>query len=228
MENYNNIPVELKALQNWVGFRVWWDDKEKKYKKMPVYIQATIEAKTANPTAWKDIPAESNNPVTWCDFNTAIEWLKTKKPNKKNTYHIGFAFDGSGIIGIDLDKCVGEDGSVSDFAKGILSEVQSYTEYSPSGTGLHILAKCSKPFPGGGLHRKEIEVYQSGRFFTVTGKQLEGSPSDVIDCTDAVLNIYNRYVSGYEGAVSVVSADSGLVGTVVMSAIPPNLTRPVG
>ena len=205
MQNYNNIPVELKALPNWVGFRVWWDDKEKKYKKMPVDIQATAAAKTANPTAWKDIPAESNNTATWCDFNTAVDWLKTKKTHKTNTYHIGFAFDGNGICGIDLDKCIASDGSVSDFAKGILSEVPSYTEYSPSGTGLHILAICNKPFPGGGLHRKEIEVYQSGRFFTVTGKHYGDTPEEINDCTEPILNIYNRFNSNQNGVICAVS-----------------------
>lgn len=208
--NYDNIPAELKALPNWVGFRVWWDDKEKKHKKMPVDIQATVAAKKADPAAWKDIPAESDNPKTWCDFETAANWLKAKKPHKKYNWHIGFAFEGSGIIGIDLDKCVGEDGSISEFAKGILNEVQSYTEYSPSGTGLHILSLCSKSFPGGGLHRKEIEVYQIGRFFTVTGNRLPDSPVDLIDCTDSVLNIYDRFTNNFEGTVRAVFGDSGV------------------
>lgn len=191
-ENFDSIPASLKALPNWVGFRVWRDEKDNKYKKMPVDIVATIAAKKADPTAWKDIPAESNNPKTWCDYETAEMWLKNKKPNKKYAWHIGFAFDGSGIMGIDLDHCVDKAGSISDFAKGILTEVQSYTEYSPSGTGLHILAICTTPFHSGGLHQKEIEMYQNGRFFTMTGNHFESSTKDIVDCTDTILSLYEK------------------------------------
>ncbi|MDR3215852.1 MAG: hypothetical protein LBT55_00350 [Clostridiaceae bacterium] len=203
--HFDNIPAELKALPNWVGFRVWWDEKEKKYKKMPIDIRATVATKRADPTVWKDVPAESNNPATWCDFTTAADWLKAKKPHKKNKWHIGFAFDGSGICGIDLDHCISADGGISEFAKGILAEVPSYTEYSPSGTGLHILAKCGKAFSGGGINREEIEVYQSGRFFTVTGNRYENSPEAIIDCTEAVLGVYNRFNSTPNGTVCDVS-----------------------
>jgi primase-polymerase (primpol)-like protein len=203
--NYDSVPAELKALPNWVGFRVWWDEKEKKYKKMPIDIRATVAAKMADPTVWKDVPAESNNPKTWCDFTTAADWLNAKKPHKKNKWHIGFAFDGSGVCGIDLDHCISADGGISEFAKGILAEVPSYTEYSPSGTGLHIFAKCGKAFSGGGINREEIEVYQSGRFFTVTGNRYENSPETIIDCTEAVLCVYNRFNSTPNGTVCVVS-----------------------
>jgi len=201
--NYDNVPTELKTLPNWVGFRVWWEDKENKHKKMPVDIWATVAAKKEDPTAWKDIPAESNNPKTWCDFDTALAWLKDKKPHKKYKWHIGFAFDGKGICGIDLDKCIGEDGTVSDFAKEILQKVRSYTEISPSGKGLHIIAKCGEPFAGAGMNKPEIEIYQSGRFFTVTGKRYDGSSEVTADCTESILGIYNSFSGILNGTLGV-------------------------
>ena len=209
---YDSIPIELKSLPNWVGFRVWWDDRDKKYKKMPVDIKSTAAAKKTDKAVWKNIPAQSNNPNTWCDFDTAAEWLKTKKSNSKNRYYLGFAFDGSCIIGIDLDKCIDESGEISGFAKSILNEVDSYTEYSPSGTGLHIIAVCNNSFSGSGLNRKEIEIYQSGRFFTVTGNKYCSAPESINDCTDAVLNIYNRYQAIPEGAERALSSASSTVG----------------
>lgn len=203
MPNYDSVPAELKALPNWVGFRVWWDDKENKHKKMPVDIHATIEARKEDPTAWKDIPAESNNPKTWCGFETAVSWLKGKKPNKKYKWHIGFAFDGSGICGIDLDKCIGEDGTVSDFGKEILNKVRSYTEISPSGKGLHIIAKCGEPFSGAGINKPEIEIYQSGRFFTVTGRRYDDTSEIIAYCTKEILGIYNSFSGILNNALSV-------------------------
>lgn len=200
-DNYNNIPAQLKALPNWVGFRIWLEEKDGKLKKMPIDIKATIAAKKADFNQWKDLTAECNNPKTWCDFDTALAWLKAKKPHKKYTYHIGFAFDGSGIVGIDLDHCVGEDKELSDFAKEVLAAVPSYAEYSPSGTGVHILANCSELFPGGGLHRPDIEMYQSGRFFTMTGNVLEGSAASIADCTDAIMALYEKHKNTEQDAI---------------------------
>ncbi len=52
--------------------------------------------------------------------------------------------------------------------------ISSYTEYSPSGEGLHILFKLNEPLSAFGTHRRNdelgIEMYDSGRFFTVTGR----------------------------------------------------------
>lgn len=189
-DNFDSIPTELKALPNWAGFRVWRDEKENKLNKMPIDIKATAAAKKNDPSSWKDVPAESNNPTTWCDFDTAAAWLKSKKPYKSNKYYIGFAFDGSGICGIDLDKCVDENGGLSDFAKDVLTAIPSYAEFSPSGTGIHILVRCGKKFAG--LKRKEIEIYHSGRFFTVTGNVLPNRTAKLADCTEAVAALYEN------------------------------------
>ncbi|MDD4315735.1 MAG: hypothetical protein PHC84_01085, partial [Clostridia bacterium] len=188
--NYNNIPGTLKALPNWVGFRVWRDEKENKYKKMPIDIKASVAAKKADPARWQDVPAESNNPKTWCDFDTAVSWAKSKKSGNKYFWYIGFAFDGGGLCGIDLDKCVGADNGLSAFAQEVLGEVQSYAEYSPTGTGVHIIARHTKPFAA----RKNavIEAYNNGRFFTVTGAGLADRTTDVNDCTDAVLGVIEK------------------------------------
>jgi len=43
---------------------------------------------------------------------------------------IGFEFNNNGIVGIDLDHVVLEDGSLSDKAVEIVTILDSYTEYS--------------------------------------------------------------------------------------------------
>ena len=213
--NFDNIPASLKACPNWVGFKVWWEEAEGRLKKLPIDIKATAARRKSNhPEAWKDVMAESDNPGTWCDFDTAAKWLANQKHHKKYTFHIGFAFDGGGICGIDLDKCVDENGTLSDFAKDILSRFPSYAEYSPSGKGVHILIKMNEAFPGGGINRKEIELYGKGRFFTMTGNILVSSLSEVVDCTDAMLSLYKQYHTPLEGVSGDLSALLGGAGVV--------------
>ena len=175
--DFNNIPAELRTTPNWVGFRVKAKPDGSGYTKEPVRVK-------------DGYGASSTKNESWTTFDKAAAALRN---GRHGINAIGFAFDGGGICGIDIDHCVGEDGGLSDFAKEILKVVPSYTEYSPSGTGLHILARCGKPLGGAGINKPEIEMYESGRFFTVTGNRYSDSSSEIVDCTDAVLGIYNKY-----------------------------------
>ena len=58
-------------------------------------------------------------------------------------------------------------------ASEIVRELDSYTEFSPSGTGLHVLLRAK--LPPGGNRRGRIEIYDRGRFFTVTGRRLHSA-----------------------------------------------------
>lgn len=77
-------------------------------------------------------------------------------------------------LGIDIDDI---DDDLHRFKQGdkldnIVSEFnrafKSYTEVSPSGNGLHIIVKGK--IPGSRRRKGNIEMYDSGRFFTMTGK----------------------------------------------------------
>jgi primase-polymerase (primpol)-like protein len=189
MNNFNSVPAELRAIPHWVGFQVTPKPDGSGYGKMPVQVK-------------NGYGASSTKAEHWTTFEKAVAALKW---NAHGINAIGFAFEGSGICGIDLNHCVGANGDISDFAKGILSKVQSYTEYSPSGTGLHILAKCGQPFGGTGINRPEIEIYQSGRYFTVMGRPFDGSPDEINDCTNEVLSVYKRFNSTLNGVICAVS-----------------------
>ena len=87
--------------------------------------------------------ARSNGPETWGTLQEAEEALRTG-----NFDGLGFEFGNfpSGTLrvsGIDLDHVVREDGTLEPFAAEIVELMNSYTEYSPSGTGLHILCKTA-------------------------------------------------------------------------------------
>lgn len=135
-----NIPLELKAKPNWVGHRG----------KIPM-----------NPFL-KYQPAASNDNTTWANYTTTIQ----SYPNS-HWDGIGFMFEPP-YIGIDLDDSV-IDGKLTDFAQKIMDQTNSYTEYSPSGTGIHIIIKGELPAP---IKTSTLEVYQTGRYFTMTGNRI--------------------------------------------------------
>lgn len=123
--------------------------------------------------------AKSNDPATWTDFETALaRW-------SIGTWDgIGFVFAADDpFVGIDLDKCRNpETGEVADWAKEIILGFASYAEVSPSQTGVKIWCR-GKWGPGKrtSVATGAIEVYDHGRYFCVTGQQLQGC-SEIRDC----------------------------------------------
>ncbi len=111
--------ADLKLLPQWVG-----------------YTAAKVPMNPHNGRA-----AASNNPDTW---GTAAQAWAAKK--RHNWAGVGYVFTiAAGVVGVDLDDCFDADGRLSDEARQIVQMLNSYTERSPSGTGLHILARGSIP-----------------------------------------------------------------------------------
>ena len=76
------------------------------------------------------------------------------------------------LMVFDLDHCRdAETGVIEEWATGIIDTLNSYTEVSPSGTGIHIFVRGS--LPGKRRRKGRVEVYESGRYMTVTGWTLE-------------------------------------------------------
>jgi len=90
---------------------------------------------------------------------------------------VGFVFSSDDpYTGIDLDKCRNpETGQIEESAQGIIEQLDSYTEASQSGTGVHIIVRGWLP-QGNGARRRTggIEMYDAGRFFVMTGQVLDG------------------------------------------------------
>lgn len=170
----SNIPNELKQLDNWC---VWkFENRNGKRTKIP-FNAATGEF------------AKSNDKSTWSSYETAV--------NAEGVDGIGFFFE-SPYLGIDIDDI---DDDLHRFKQGdkldnIVSEFneafKSYTEVSPSGNGLHIIVKGK--IPGSRRRKGNIEMYDSGRFFTMTGKNI-GKYKDVTEVSEQVFKtIYNKYL----------------------------------
>lgn len=183
---YENIPQELKNLPNWIC----WKAIPQPRPDDPEHIgKIPINPKTGG-------NAQSNNPDTWTDFDTAL------KASEQFT-GIGFMFGNSPFFGVDIDGIEPDireflDGGASVACEnGIVSEfihaLQSYAELSPSGKGIHII--CRGELPKGARRRGNVEMYDSGRFFTVTGNNI-GGYADVADCTEAIKPLHEKYLGG--------------------------------
>ena len=162
MINYDNIPLELRVLNQWVCA----NDGSK------VPMQST-----------RPYPASSTNPATWSSFDEAVAAVE-----QGHYDYIGFVFNDNGIVGIDLDDAVTYTevcslipGAslrypvVSELASEITRLCPSYTEVSKSGTGLHIFVKGDIPFKGKN-NLAGLEIYKAARFFIMTGDTFFSHP----------------------------------------------------
>lgn len=146
MINYDNIPDELKRLNQWVCVA--------RNSKIP--MQATAP-----------FPASSTNHATWSSFDEAVEAVE------RGWYdYIGFVFNDNGIVGIDIDDGYMIDGiTPTHLTLDILGKCESYTEKSKSGRGFHIFVKGDVPFKGKN-NLAGVEVYKTARFFIMTGDRV--------------------------------------------------------
>ncbi len=165
------IPAEIRSQKAWVGYVT--RENNGRVDKIPMNVMTGA-------------PAKSNDPATWTDFEMALDLAI-----QRNYAGIGFMFQPP-YVGVDIDHCV-KDGSIAPYAVEILKAINSYSEYSPSGTGIHILCKgeiaraCK-------ISKIGLEIYTNGRFFTVTGNRLENYPAELNECTDALKDIFSRFV----------------------------------
>jgi putative DNA primase/helicase len=151
----NNIPTELKAIDQWVVWRYFWLGDRQKWDKPPLQSHVGNLASTANPK-------------TWSSFVAAMRAYETGTVDG-----IGFVFARKNrLVGVDLDRCRNpETGVIDEWALDMIRVFRTYTELSPSGTGVHIIGGGTLPGPG--VKTAQVEMYDTGRYFTMTGHTLE-------------------------------------------------------
>lgn len=171
-------PKELSDLRQWICWRLEPDPKSDKPRKVP------YDPKTGR-------KASSTNPDTWA---TLAEAMAARE--KYLFTGVGFVFtEECGIVGVDIDHCRNEDGSFTDVAKAILAKAQSYTEISPSGSGLHIFLRGVMPGRGNKNSTSGVEMYAAARYFTMTGNRLESTPDVIADGKDILPWIHEHYIA---------------------------------
>ena len=174
---YEAIPQELKTLPNWICWKAVPDELRGKIKKVPV-----------NPRTGGG--AMSNNPDTWTDFNTAL--------SVSGQYSgIGFMFGNCEYFGVDIDGASEELNAYRNGGENIISEfintLQSYAEISQSGNGIHII--CKGRLPKGGRRKGNVEMYETGRFFVMTGNHCSEF-AEISDCTESIKPLHEKYIGG--------------------------------
>lgn len=169
-----NIPKELKALPQWVAWR-----KENRENGKP--FKVPLNPRTAQRASVCD-------PETWGTFREALDRYK-----RNSLDGIGFVLTNDDpYVGFDLDNSYDpKTKELSAFAQEIIKRTNSYAEISPSGRGLRILAK------GGPIQKGKkgewLEIYGRGRFLTLTGQHLEGTPSKIRKRRNTINNIVRDY-----------------------------------
>jgi hypothetical protein len=118
--------------------------------------------------------ASSTDPATWDTFDAC----HVSAFANGEARGIGFVFNGTDdLVGIDLDACITSDGTITPWALEIVRKVDSYTERSVSGSGLHIV--CRSVMASEGRKAARIEIYPRGRYFWMTGDHLAGTPYSI-------------------------------------------------
>ena len=153
------IAPELKAINRWVLWR--YTLKRQRWAKIPYQVSGRA--------------ASSTDSATWASYDDASDALIMGGDDGQGFDGLGFVFtEDDDVSGLDIDDCRDPlTGALSDVAQEALDRIDGYAEVSPSGTGLKMftrmaLARAHKD------DSKGIEMYKSGRYFTVTGHQLNG------------------------------------------------------
>ncbi len=147
------IPESLRAEPRWL---VWKYNAERK----------KIPYQPARP----DHEAKINDERHRSDFATAQAVVDAGKADGT-----GFVL-GDGFAGVDLD-CVRDPqtGALTPAAQAIVKALDSYTEISPSGTGVKVFLKA---WLGKNHVRAGLEIYGGRRYFCVTGLHLAETPAE--------------------------------------------------
>lgn len=170
---YENIPAELKALPRWVCWK--FEQRGGKVTKVPY-----------TPTGRR---AKSNDPATWAAFD------ECRAAHEGGCFDgIGFQLDGSGIVGVDIDHARDAAGNWNTAAADITERLASYAEISPSGEGVHIFIKAVKPGSKSKNAAAGVEMYDTKRFFTVTGNLYREGLNAVQERQEALNGVYFKYL----------------------------------
>ena len=174
---YIKIPQELKDMKRWVCYSLVTKDTGE-VTKVPI-----------NAITGKN--AKSDDNLTWTYFNVAISGCA-----KYNCAGLGFML-GDGIFGIDLDNHPDKNGVVMSqeefdkLANEFIYSLNSYSELSQSGLGVHIL--CKGKLPLGRRRNGNVETYDSGRFFAMTGNTILNLP--INDREKEIIPLWEKYVN---------------------------------
>lgn len=194
---YALVPQELRDRPQWVGFR---SSVRPRRNKPDEIVKKPVNASTGT-------ICDATDPARWSSFDDAVAGIA-----RHHLDGVGYCFSSDDpYTGVDLDHARdAETGVVKTWAREFVTLLDSYTEVSPSGCGLHVIIKASLPADAG--HKRHyadgvVEVYSEGRFFTVTGQAVDDTPLLILE-HQAELDQLRQMVWGDDGqtGASVIAA----------------------
>jgi primase-polymerase (primpol)-like protein len=163
-----DVPPELRGVRQWVAWDWRWLPAARAWTKPPLC-----------PGTGRS--ASHTDPATWGTFGQAVALAQ-----RRGLAGIGVVLTRElGLVGVDLDKCVARDsGEIAPWAREIVERLDSFTQRSPSGTGLRVFCRATLPAwalagAGDGRRRGPVEVYQARRYLTVTSMRVPGTPGRI-------------------------------------------------
>lgn len=174
-EQWSNVPQTMKAARRWV---IWGSPHEGDAgRKIPYQLDGRTRAKP-------------NDSSTWGTFDDAV-----RAAGRHGFSGVSFAL-GGGFSGVDFDGCTDDCGRAYKAIDQYIGLIGSYTEYSPSGTGFHVITRARWPIEKDSFRidfgrHFGIECYRERRFFAVTGR---------------VYDIYSDITANHDGFSSFLVA----------------------
>ena len=208
INNNNDIITQTTQIYNQKTLEIPKDIKEKGVFCCWKYEEREVRKTKIPYNPYTGQMAKSNDKTSFTDYKTAV--------NANGYDGIGIGIF-NGICAIDLDHCISETGELSDTACEIVNLMHSYTEFSPSRNGLHILFSAdgfeydkSKYYIMN--HKSGIEVYVAGatnKYVTVTGERSENY--EFGDRTAELKQLLEKYMCRTEtnarNAINAVNSD---------------------
>lgn len=146
-------------------------------------------------------------PANWINFLEAekayLEGLSLPDGHKCKFDGLGFFISREkdaklDVYAVDLDHCIDpETGLIDQWARDLLDRMNSYSEISPSGTGIHVFLRGMLPEGSKNTNdqmkdKNRVEVFVNKHHITITGNQLKSYPATIEDRSEIIAAIYNE------------------------------------
>jgi hypothetical protein len=205
---FDKIPQELKDRRQWVLWKTV--QRAGKDTKVPFQPNGTT--------------AKSDDPATWSYFEDCVSVVHSFSG-------LGYVFsEGDPYCGVDLDSSYDPDTKqVSEWAKPWLTKLNSYSEVSPSGTGIKVWVAAKFPF-GNGKNVKlrnqpkikgrvaGVEAYDHGRYFCVTGQRVSKLCETPMPRQEELNELYGYFFNGPDAPGREPDADHSSTASVIERA----------
>ena len=181
--NADGIPHVLQTKARWILWKL--EEVDGKPTKVP-YIAHPTKTNKANVT----------DGANWSSFDRALECLNSRGDMSGIGYCLA---DDDNKVFFDFDHCISDDGVIDEQVDTLVKDLDSYTEVSQSGRGLHVIV--GSPSPTFNVKNKvknhhsniDYETYFDGRYIALTGSTLPEYSTEVKDNSTSVEKVWKEH-----------------------------------